>query len=120
MADIFLLDWHETKHGVQPKPDDVYNWLTAHGYKPIERPKVYAIGTVKVEVENGANLEANWPAFEPIPQTGEDKLGGYVRSLIEARAEVLRIPESRRNAIEQLALSTAALLLYGYGVEPDA
>jgi len=74
---------------------------------------------VKIEALNAETLEDLWPSFEPIAMTVEDKLGVHIRALVEARAEILATPESKRTALERLALANTALLLYGYGITDD-
>lgn len=118
MAELYLLDWQETKHGKQPKPAEVDAWLKSRGINVVGLPKVYANGTVQVTCE--PSPEAIWPDFAPIMLTLDDRLSVHIKELLAARAEVLHIPENRRNAVERLLLANTALLLFGYGVTPDA
>lgn len=117
MSDLYLLDWRETKHGKQPKPAEVDAWLNDHGITCDGLPKVYANGTVQVLCQG--DPEAIWPEFEPAPLTADDKLSAHIKELLAARKEVMSIPDARRNATERLLLANTALLLYGYGVEPE-
>lgn len=118
MAEVYLLDWQETKHGKQPKPGEVDAWLTSRGISTVGLTKVYANGTVQLAADQSP--EAIWPEFEPIPMTLDDRLSVHIKELLAARADVLSIPEHRRNATERLLLANTALLLFGYGVTPDA
>ena len=112
--ELYLLDWQETKHAKQPKPAEVAIWLERHGITTAGTPKVYANGTVQFEADKDPT--ALWPEFEPVVIAVEDMLGVHVKELLSAKAEVLRIPEARRNATERLLLAVTALLLYGYGI----
>lgn len=117
MTNVYLFDWHETHHGQQPKPEEVDTWLKAQGVTTIGRTKVYANGTVQVEVDEGeVDVEAIWPDFSPMASTPTDRLSAHIRELMLARAELLAIPENRRNATDRLLLANTALLLFGYGV----
>lgn len=117
MAEVYLLDWQETKHGKQPKPAEVDAWLNDHGITTVGLTKVYANGTVQLAADQSP--EAIWPDFEPVPMTLDDKLGAHIKELLAARADVMSIPEHRRNAPERLLLANTALLLFGYGVSPE-
>jgi|SRR6478609_632606 len=119
MADTYILDWTLTNTPKQPTDSEVTLWLEAQGYELQSRPRVYNNGMVKVEVLGAEGLEDKWRDFAPITMTVEDKLGAYIKALIEARAELMTMPESQRSALDRLTLANTALLLYGYGITDD-
>lgn len=117
MSNTFILRWSDTKHGKQPKPQEVELWLTLNGFEPTATPKVYANGDVQLSCKG--DPEAAWANFMPPLLTIEDKLSGYVKALVAERAVILARPEGSRTSIERGMLAIMGLVLYGYGIEVE-
>jgi hypothetical protein len=113
MADMYLVDWQETAYGQRPEPRAVMAWLKANGFTVEGMPKVYANGTVSIMCQ--PNPVELWHTFEPVAETVEDKLSAHIASLLEARAELLAIPEHKRSPADRALLATMALLMFGVG-----
>jgi len=116
-SEVYILDWQDTAHGKQPKPQEVDAWLKERGIETSGKTKVYANGTVQLTADVDPTLI--WPEFEPPTLTPEDTLGLHIRELVAARQDVMSTSESLRTPQERLLIAVTALLLFGYGVSID-
>lgn len=112
--DLYSLRWDGD---TQPKPAAVAAVLTAQGFTLDGAPKVYANGDILVHcLPSPEGKQFDW-AVPPAPL--EDRLAVHVKAILTAKALLERTPEHKRSPAEQGTLAIIALLLFGYGIEPD-
>lgn len=112
---IVILDWRQTAYAQKPSSGEVWRWLKAQGFHPMDTPRVYANGQVQVELaETDVSPEAIWASFMPVSLTVDDQLAAHIAELVASYKLLSAV--SHPTPEQRALLATMALLAYGYGV----
>lgn len=118
---LYLLDWMESQYKQKPSPAQVQQWLKAQGFSLESPPKIFANGTVQVDLaedfpELFSQLQVLWEGFAPLEEPADhDQLQIDVVRLLEVQKALQDQP--KRSVAEEGVLACMALLLHGYGVK---